>query len=138
MAFKMKGFPKHNGVDLKDKRSLDVKPGSAADKKHKKFLDEQHEESVKSTDYLTKTPVGPRVKEGAPKKQDHTNVPLSEHEKKSGVIVTGGSKNEEINDLEDRIEYLESDIADAGQEGPTKLRAQLMKLKQQLAKLRGN
>jgi len=72
------------------------------------------------------------------KKQDQTNVPLSEHEKKSGVIVTGGSKNEEINDLEDRIEYLESDIADAGQEGPTKLRAQLMKLKQQLAKLRGN
>lgn len=72
------------------------------------------------------------------KKQDQTNVPLSEHEKKKGTIVTGGSKSEEINDLEDRIEFLESDIADTGQEGPTKTRAQLMKLKAQLAKLRGN
>jgi len=54
------------------------------------------------------------------------------------LMITGGSKSEEINDLEDRIEFLESDIADAGQDGPTKQRAQLMKLKQQLAKLRGN
>ena len=72
------------------------------------------------------------------KKQDQTNVPLSEHEKKKGTIVTGGSKSEEINDLEDRIEFLKSDIADAGQEGPTKLRSQLMKLEAQLAKLRSN
>lgn len=72
------------------------------------------------------------------KRQDQTNVPLSKHEKKKGTMVTGGSKSEEINDLEDRIEFLESDIADAGQEGPTKTRAQLMKLKAQLAKLRGN
>ena len=72
------------------------------------------------------------------KDKDITNVPLSEHEKKKGTVVTGGSKSEEINDLEDRIEFLESDIADSGQEGPTKQRAQLMKLKAQLAKLRGN
>ena len=72
------------------------------------------------------------------KQKNATNVPLSEEEKKKGVMVTGGSKSEEINDLEDRIEFLKSDIADAGQEGPTKLRAQLMKLQKQLAKLRGN
>ena len=74
----------------------------------------------------------------SPAKQDTTNVPLSEHEKKKGTIVTGGSKSEEINDLEDRIEFLESDIADAGEKGPTKNRAQLMKLKAQLAKIRDN
>ena len=73
----------------------------------------------------------------SPLKQDKTNVPLSEQEKKKGTVVTGGSKSEEIADLEDRIEFLQSDIADAGQEGPTKNRAQLMKLKQQLAKLIG-
>ena len=74
----------------------------------------------------------------SPLKQDKTNVPLSEQEKKKGAeVTTGGSKSDEIADLEDRIEFLQSDIADAGQEGPTKNRAQLMKLKQQLAKLIG-
>lgn len=67
-------------------------------------------------------------------------VPASEHEKNKGVEIAKDSdtKAEQINDLEDRIEFLESDIADAGQEGPTKTRAQLMKLKAQLAKLRSN
>ena len=67
-------------------------------------------------------------------------VPASEHENKKGVEIAkdSDSKAEQINDLQDRIEFLESDIADAGQEGPTKTRAQLMKLKAQLAKLRGN
>jgi len=75
------------------------------------------------------------------KKQDkQTVVPASEHEKNTGVEIAkeSDSKAERINDLEDRIEFLESDIADSGQEGPTKQRAQLMKLKQRLAKLRGN
>jgi len=67
-------------------------------------------------------------------------VPSSEHENKQGVAIAkeSDSKAEKINDLEDRIEFLQSDIADAGQEGPTKLRAQLMKLQKELAKLRGN
>tara|TARA_R110002020_G_scaffold272071_2_gene487198 strand:- start:165 stop:494 length:330 start_codon:yes stop_codon:yes gene_type:complete len=69
---------------------------------------------------------------GAPAKQKQ--VPLSEHEKKKGTIITGGSKSEVINDLEDRIEFLESDIKDKGQLGPTKTRAQLMKLKEALKK----
>jgi len=64
-------------------------------------------------------------------------VPLSEGEKKKGTIITGGNKDEVINDLEDRIEFLQSDIADAGQEGPTKQRAQLMKLQKELTKLTG-
>ena len=71
-------------------------------------------------------------------KEEHTNVPLSEHEDKKGTMVISGSKRTEINDLEMRIEDLNSDIADAGQEGPTKLRAQVMKLEKQLAKLIGN
>jgi hypothetical protein len=40
-------------------------------------------------------------------------VPLSEHEDKKGTIITGGSEAEEINDLEDRIEFLNSDISDS-------------------------
>ena len=39
-------------------------------------------------------------------------VPLSKHEKKKGTVVTGGSNAEVINDLEDRIEFLNSDIAE--------------------------
>ena len=72
--------------------------------------------------------------------KDKTVVPASEHEKSKNTAIAkeSDSKAEKINDLEDRIEFLESDIADAGQEGPTKNRAQLMKLKAQLAKLRGN
>jgi len=68
-----------------------------------------------------------------------TVVPASEHEKSKNTATAkeSDSKAEKINDLEDRIEFLQSDIADAGQEGPTKTRAQLMKLKAQLAKLRG-
>ena len=64
-------------------------------------------------------------------------VPLSEGEKKKGTMITGGNKAEVINDLEDRIEFLQSDIKDEGQEGPTKQRAQLMKLQKELAKLKG-
>tara|TARA_R110002012_G_scaffold159594_1_gene321275 strand:+ start:582 stop:845 length:264 start_codon:yes stop_codon:yes gene_type:complete len=67
-------------------------------------------------------------------------VPASESEKSKNTAIAKetDTKAEKINDLEDRIEFLQSDIDDAGQEGPTKLRAQLMKLKKALAKLRGN
>ena len=44
--------------------------------------------------------------------KEKKQVALSKHEKKKGTIVTGGSKSEEIIDLEDRIEFLNSDIAD--------------------------
>tara|TARA_R110002074_G_scaffold374788_1_gene551193 strand:+ start:1139 stop:1432 length:294 start_codon:yes stop_codon:yes gene_type:complete len=44
---------------------------------------------------------------------DKKQVPLSPGEKKKGTIITGGSKSEEINDLEDRIEFLNSDISDS-------------------------
>ena len=69
------------------------------------------------------------------KRQDQTNVPLSEHEKKKGTEVIGGSLKEEKNDLEMRISDLNSDIADKGQEGPTKTRAQVMKLEKRLAEV---
>jgi len=71
------------------------------------------------------------------KQKEHTNVPLSEHEKKKGVMVTGGSKSEEINDLEDRIEFLNSDISDESsimKKG--KMISQLNKLKARLKKLK--
>jgi len=71
-------------------------------------------------------------------KNKNKQVPLSEGEKRKGTMITGGNKAEVINDLEDRIEFLQSDIKDEGQEGPTKQRAQLMKLQKELAKLRKN
>ena len=47
----------------------------------------------------------------SPIEQDKKQVPLSEYEKKKGTMITGGSKSEEEVDLEDRIEFLNSDIA---------------------------
>ena len=49
----------------------------------------------------------------SPIEQKKKQVPLSEHEEKKGTIITGGSEAEEINDLEDRIEFLNSDISDS-------------------------
>jgi hypothetical protein len=78
----------------------------------------------------------------SPAKQDKTNVQLSEHEKKQGTMVTSGSKNEEINDLEDRLEFLNSDLGGGGKEDlkimeKGKIISQKNKLKAQLKKLRG-
>ena len=46
------------------------------DKLHQQFLDAQHEEAVKSTDYLTKTPVGPVATKKKVKKEKPGSVPL--------------------------------------------------------------
>ena len=64
-------------------------------------------------------------------------VPLSRHEKKKGTIITGGSKSEVVNDAEDRIEFLNSDISEA-KDGRKKKKmiAQRNKLKADLAKRR--
>ena len=48
----------------------------------------------------------PMQKESAMKmKKGDGQVPLSAYEKKKGTEITGGSKVEKINDLEDRIEF---------------------------------
>tara|TARA_R110002020_G_scaffold469888_2_gene695264 strand:+ start:965 stop:1240 length:276 start_codon:yes stop_codon:yes gene_type:complete len=49
----------------------------------------------------------------SPVKQKGKQVQLSAHEKKHGTVITGGSKSEVINDLEDRIEFLNSDLQDS-------------------------
>ena len=74
-------------------------------------------------------------------------VPASKHEDNQGTMIAKetDSKAEKINDLEDRIEFLQSDIADgsrvkmSGQETNyvSKVKAQLTKLQQELARLRG-
>ena len=64
-------------------------------------------------------------------------VPLSEGEIKKGAEITGGdSQSGVITDLEDRIEFLENDIKEEDQEGPTKNRAQLEKLRSALSEAR--
>ena len=78
----------------------------------------------------------------SPAKQNKTNVQLSEHEKKQGTMVTSGSKDEEINDLEDRLEFLNSDLEGGGKEDlkimeKGKIISQKNKLNAQLKKLRG-
>jgi hypothetical protein len=68
---------------------------------------------------------------------DKKQVPLSPGEKKKGTMITGGSKSEEINDLEDRIEFLNSDISDsdsAMEKG--KMTTQRNKLQARLKKMR--
>ena len=77
----------------------------------------------------------------APKRQDQTNVPLSKHEKKAGTMVIGGSKSEEINDLEMRIEDLNSDLKGGGKDPlglmeKGKIMTQINKLETQLKKIR--
>ena len=57
-------------------------------------------------------------------------VPLSKHEKEKGTIITGGSKSEKIADLEDRIEFLRSDLKGGG-EG----KVNYMELGRQITKL---
>ena len=65
------------------------------------------------------------------KQKEEKQVPLSAYERKMGVEITGGSKAEIINDLEDRIEFLQSDLA----EGKGDV-AQLKILKAKLAKMK--
>jgi hypothetical protein len=68
---------------------------------------------------------------------DKKQVPLSPGEEKSGVAITGGSKSEEINDLEDRIEFLNSDISDSDSTTEKgKMTTQRNKLQARLKKMR--
>tara|TARA_R100001377_G_scaffold73657_1_gene49729 strand:- start:85 stop:345 length:261 start_codon:yes stop_codon:yes gene_type:complete len=67
-------------------------------KKDKKFLDEQHEEAVKSTDYLTKTP-NPTTKAIKSKStldnsSDHDMGNLKDLMRDEGVFSIGGQKND--------------------------------------------
>jgi hypothetical protein len=53
------------------------------------------------------------------------------------LAITGGSKNEEINDIEDRIEFLQSDIADSDDDAQkATMKKAVGVLQRQLAKLR--
>ena len=69
----------------------------------------------------------------SPQKQ----VPLSKGEKKKGTMITGGGDAEVINDLEDRIDFLNSDLQDSDstmEKG--QIMTQLNKLKVRLKKER--
>ena len=73
-------------------------------------------------------------------KQTTTNVKLSKHENKKGTRIIGGSTSEEINDLEMRIEDLNSDLQSGGKEDlgimeKGKIITQINKLKAQLKKI---
>ena len=46
------------------------------------------------------------------KNDPNKQVSLSKHEDKKGTMITPGSDSEVITDLEDRIEFLNSDISD--------------------------
>ena len=71
-------------------------------------------------------------------KNGDKHPPASHHEKKKGTYVTEDDSNrEKINDLEDRIEFLQSDLSNAS--APAKkssLSTQIKNLQSQLAKLR--
>ncbi len=72
----------------------------------------------------------------SPVKADET-VSLSKEEKEKGTEITGGSKEEVIIDLEDRIQFLEKDIA--GEKMTMKrgkMISQVKRLKQKLKELK--
>ena len=74
MAYKMKG------PSLLKMVSALKKKDEYPTEEDKKFLKEQNEESVHAMDYLTKTPVGPRVKKKKVKKGqglEGSDIPLS-------------------------------------------------------------
>jgi len=64
-------------------------------------------------------------------------VPASEYEKSKNTYIAEESdpREEKVIDLHNRIEYLKEQIKEDNQEGPTKNRAQLMKLGKALKKL---
>ena len=69
----------------------------------------------------------------SPVRQDRKQVRLSREEKEKGTEITGGSKTEVINDLEDRIEFLNSDLQETDSTMKRgKIMTQLTKLKQRL------
>ena len=72
----------------------------------------------------------------SPVKADET-VSLSKEEEEKGTEITGGSKQEVIIDLEDRIQFLEKDIA--GEKMTMKrgkMISQVKRLKQKLKELK--
>ena len=69
----------------------------------------------------------------SPVRQDRKQVRLSREEKEKGTEITGGSKTEVINDLEDRIEFLNSDLQETDSTMKRgKIMTQLTRLKQRL------
>ncbi len=73
----------------------------------------------------------------SPLTQKKKQVALSRYEEKKGTMITGGSDAEVINDLEDRIEFLNSDLQDSDsvmEKG--EIKTQLNKLKVRLKKER--
>jgi len=85
---------------------------------------------MKGYSYPGKSPKG-----GSPlsKRKDEGTVPLSEWEKKKGMRksnIRGSNKTEIINDLEDRIEFLRSDLRGGGVD-----KVPVMKVGKQLNKL---
>ena len=72
----------------------------------------------------------------SPVKADET-VSLSKEEKEKGTEITGGSKEEVIIDLEDRIQFLEKDIASEKMTMKRgKMISQVKRLKQKLKELK--
>tara|TARA_R100000234_G_scaffold116998_1_gene94807 strand:- start:973 stop:1263 length:291 start_codon:yes stop_codon:yes gene_type:complete len=72
----------------------------------------------------------------SPVKADET-VSLSKEEKEKGTEITGGSKQEVIIDLEDRIQFLEKDIASEKMTMKKgKMISQVKRLKQKLKELK--
>jgi len=72
----------------------------------------------------------------SPVKADET-VSLSKEEKEKGTEITGGSKQEVIIDLEDRIQFLEKDIASEKMTMKRgKMISQVKRLKQKLKELK--
>ena len=142
----MRGFPMQNVSALKKKNTIkenkfDV--DKLADKDDQRFLDKQKEERVKYSELDAKGKAiynKNRQKSGlAPLKQEgpvtKSNIGLLETENKDANVYKGSNLQERINDYEDRIEFLNSDLEDFGQQpgqDPSKIKKDIKKLNQEL------
>ena len=76
----------------------------------------------------------PKHMHGSPMKSGHDKLLKSEN---PDTEITGGNIIEQINDLEDRIEFIKEDIFNTGKTTPQQSK-DIAKLKQELQVLRSN
>ena len=139
MGFKMKGWD--GWQSLKKKKTG---PTETKTKPSKKEIDESFEIGEKLENFDTPSDIiGRQMKMKSPAKQNgkkptgKKGLKGTEH---SSTVVTGGSKTEEINDLEDRIEFLKSDLEGGGEhpmKDPEAIKKHIASLEEELKAARG-
>ena len=124
MAFKMKGFPKHK-VKSPTKHTPKDNPRHVKDDPH------IHMEGIKAV----KQSKSPAKADGRQGKLKKGKLLKSEME---GTAVTGGSKIEQINDLEDRIGFIKEDIFNQKEGATAKQNKDIAAMEKRISKIKAS